>query len=219
MFSYVVRECARFENFNQIGSFYLLETTDTEALQRWAGFQVILLNAYTWASFQLKLNEEIVLDKVNVKKWFYSLQEVRQCINEYSEVSSPDQFCRESAWGCRKLKSVEFLPDFYDRNKGWFTFGSLEDGKWKIDKMKVVQVLAREAELKHLESCPNFDIDRIVRAVHALPPYIDIATRNWKLVTSIQLVDGEYRNAVSGIEWIGRYIDYNPKEIILNALK
>lgn len=218
VFVQVVKECRKFQGFTKEEDRYALNTTYQEAMQRWDAYQVILLNAINWASFEYRHAGELVTDKARIKKSFYMMQSIVQCMKEHLEVIEKERFCRATIWGCRMLDSVHIFPDFYDRQRGWFMFGYLEDGVWKIDKEKMLRTMLEEANMKHLSSCPNFVPERLAQAVHALPAFIDIATKEWKLTTSVQLIDGEFKTVCNGIEWVGSYQDYKPTEILLKAL-
>lgn len=214
-FGQVVRECSKFNEFTFTDGRYTLTISYMEALSLWDSFQIIFANAVNWASFEFKIKDRPVAGRADIKRIYYDLQELMYCLKQYQTVADPEAYCAQDFWGCNRLKSVQVMPDFYHTAAGWFSFGTLVDGNWKIDKQRILGTLLKEAQLKHLDSCPNFNQKRIEHVVQALPDQIDIATRNWKLKTSLQFADGTFKQVCTGIEWTGHYAEYKPENFLI----
>lgn len=213
-FGQIIKECNKFKDFTLLDGIYKLQIEYLEILENWESFSLVLNNAITWSSFGFKIKGRLVAHKSDIKKIFYDLQDLMYCIKEFQVVNDQLGYCNQTFWGCNKLDSVHVLPNYYSKHKGWYLFGTLDQGAWKIDKDRILNTLLKEAELKHLDKCPNFKKERIQEVVDALPASIDIATKHWKMVTTIQFKDGAFKQVCTGIEWIGNYIDFKPEEIL-----
>jgi len=214
MYKKVLRECSKFPGFTLEDGFHTVNLTFKEIVENWESFNFIFHHIVKWSSFSFVIKGKSIVSYSDIKKIFYSLQELKQCMKGYQEAFDKDDHCNYTFWGCHKLKSIEVLPHFYMKDKGWYIYGNLEDGQWKINKDYIFNKLMHEAQSNLVISCPNFNPNRILEVVNSLPDKIDIATKNWKLKLSTQFLNGQFVKVCTGIDWIGDFSDFNPAEIL-----
>lgn len=213
-YNQVLKECRKFQNFSETDDLKTLQLGFTEIFDQWESFNSILHTAIKWTSFAMFIQDRSV-SKSEVKKIFYSLQELKNCLLGYYSDIDKISYCGHTFWGCHRLTSVQVLPSWYTIDKGWYTIGSLENGSWKIDKEKILTKLLSEAERRYLDQCPNFNKEKIREVVHALPDRLDIANKHWRFKTSLQFKEGQFKDVVTGIEWIGDFSEFKPEQILL----
>lgn len=215
MYGKVINLCRAFNNFTQEDGINVVRAEIKEIVERWEAFNGIFGTACSWSSFSLHLNDQPIIGNTEIKKVYYSLQDLKNCLKDFHKEFDKDLHCEGGQfWGCHKLKSVEVLPSWYTIDKGWYMTGSLEDGNWKINKQQILNKLLTEAKEKLVKNCPNFKEDRIRAVVSALPDQLDIATKNWRLTTSLKFIDGQFKTVCTGIQWHGTFAEYKPETFL-----
>jgi hypothetical protein len=217
-FSQVIRECGKFQGFKLEGNTYILSTPYSLAIQNWEAFSFVLLTTMSWSSFSFEMDGRMIIGNSDIKNIYYSLQELMYCMKEYQSEYDGPAYCSQSIWGCLKLNSVEVLPHWYNKEKGWFTIGHLEDGTWIIDKSRILNTLLNEAKDNHAFNCPNFNEAMIANVLSALPDSIDIATRNWRLKTETKFVAGQFKQVCTGLTWIGDRTEFKPEQLLIKQI-
>lgn len=210
----VIRLCSVFDGFDQKDDTNVLTLTLKDVTGHWSEFNGIFHAICKWSSFRCIVDDTTSINTRQAKLVFYNLQDLMYCMKEFHQVQHKEYCAGTKFWGCKKLQSVQVLPDFYSGDKGWYTFGHLSDGDWNINKEAILQRLLQEAKERMIDQCPNFNKEQIRRVVKALPDKIDIATRNWKLVTGVKFIDGEFKSVCTGLKWIGSYAEYKPETFL-----
>jgi hypothetical protein len=99
-------------------------------------------------------------------------------------------YCRQRkdylGWGCHHLTEIKRHYGCGILNPSepfWFELGYfVDDERWQINKADIKQFLKREAELKRLNLCPLFSLDKVFAEVNKLPDYIDLSKSEWHIV-------------------------------------
>jgi hypothetical protein len=214
MYNKVIRLCGIFNGYTQYDTINVLRLEFRDISEKWEAFNSIFLTIYKWSSFRLILKDRPIVGP-EIKKVFYSLQDLKYCMKSFDREFDKLEYCEGgSFWGCHRLTSVKVLPDFYTIDKGWYTFGHLDNGSWIIDKNEILTKLLREANENLIDNCPNFNKERIRRVVNALPDQLDIATKHWKLKTSLKFIDGQFKTICTGIHWQGAFAEFKPETFL-----
>lgn len=105
------------------------------------------------------------------------------CSGKYHVALDQAAYCnhdgRNRTWGCRFHNGIDLqMPEGAWDERGsrrWYHFGHFEsENVWRIDKVKLKETLAREAELESLGVCDVYDAARICAVVDELPDFINL---------------------------------------------
>gem|GEM_PF-6380862 len=199
MMGKVISSVKKFDRFDMIDNRYVLETNVDEIIKKWDSFILFYPAIIKWASIEVSVDGSILYEYKDRSKLFYSIHELRRCYLDYSSTSFKEGYCNER-WGCLLLTDMTFNPAYY-APFAWYNIAKYIDGKWMIDKDRIRKNLFEEIRLKRLDSCPNFDINRVELAINSLPDSIDIFNGKWEISTSARMVNGDFIELPSRIYW------------------
>jgi len=137
-----------------------------------------------WKSSQILLNDEPLEGKD-----MYPITRVFACSRDYGKAVIQENHCKinseKEGWGCKLMDTIGRYPpsNYYRDTTSWYQFGSFTSQHiWKLDKEKILSLLRRESELKHLALCPVFSFQRVEKIVNALPDEINLEdSETWEI--------------------------------------
>ncbi|MBL7060849.1 MAG: AAA family ATPase [Actinobacteria bacterium] len=180
-----VSKAKKFLNFDPISkdnNFNNILINHIELLEKIRQVEKLILLINNWKSTEFFINEE-ELDHDDLR----NLLLIINCNKKYQESVIPENNCAsyngKNKWGCKFLNELIFDPeDYYHQKQGWWDFGQFSSKNiWKVDKEKLIDLLKREANLKHLYFCNVFDFIKILNILNnEIPDEIDIEnSNNW----------------------------------------
>ena len=136
-----------------------------------------------------------------------NLLSVVGCEFEHEDSEWPEEYCYgECGWGCKYISSISLRRNVrygYNTIKKWYEFGWFSEGVWNLDKNRMLEVLKRDIQQHHLESCVHFNMSRIMQALNSFPDIIDVEnSEDWEY---------KYREAPMGMKQT-EVIGIQPKE-------
>ena len=180
-----VNKAKKFQNFTPISkdyNFNKIIINQDELLEKNKQLENLILLINSWKTSEFFINK----DEINYDA-LRRLILIINCNKKYLESVIPESNCtiynRETYWSCKFLNELIFDPEnYYHQKKGWWEFGKFfSKSVWKIDKEKLIFLLKREADLKHLNLCKVFDFNKVKNIIiNEIPAEIDIdKSKNW----------------------------------------
>lgn len=187
-----IKIAKKFTNFQPISPsncFNMVEVDLIEVRKRFQVLQRLWLMISNWKNTQIYINDKPG-DFTMVRDIF---DRVLACSHQYSRAVLPEKHCMDyhgnEGWGCKQLSAVSrntqenHYYGYYDKQTYWYHFGEfVSDTVWQIDKIKLLETLKREVEIKHVELCNFFSFEKVELIVNSLPDNIDVASSDtWEI--------------------------------------
>lgn len=102
-FKTVYNLAKEFEKFT-INDQYQITTDFTEIFIKWETFNSLFGIICSWSSFILTIGKSRIANDM-VRKFFYSIQDIKNSYRSYKEFDNKDLYCNRQNWGCVFLKN------------------------------------------------------------------------------------------------------------------
>jgi hypothetical protein len=204
----VVKNARLFTGFSEKPNILKISGIE-EVFGRWESFSIVLNYSVKWAGTTVYLNGKALLPYNNAM--FYYLQSIKTCYHNYCEAFDKAGFCAQFDWGCSRMNY--YLKSIAGYGNKWYKEGAFSEGKWVIDKGKLLSVMGEEARMKLAEYCPAFKIENIEKKVRLLPGSITI-DGNWEVEYEPVLTESGIRQVPIGIS----FIEQDPEELPTKGL-
>ena len=142
----------------------------------------------TWVNSEIYLENKILNGAtlhqfISTTRCLHRRKDKNHCLN-VAEASNRDCFFPKvpsgAGWGCRYITSIYKVayPRSYGFTPGkglyWFEHGRIEENKWIIDKVQILNRIKSEIYEKNLNYCPVFDENVIESNIKKLPDFLPI---------------------------------------------
>lgn len=180
-FKEVVKTAKKFPTYFESEGKHNISLDSITILTQWELFNKIFVTIWKWASFDLFINEKMI-PKDQIHTFFYKIQEVKNCYNNYLTLENPDLYCNSSGWGCIKISAINLKPSDYINL--WYEYGHFSNdySKWILHKKDILNVIIKETKDDILYNCPVFMFQKIINVVESIPSEITLPAKGWKVV-------------------------------------
>lgn len=188
--------------FSKDGELYTIVLSFKDIFNKWEYVNSLLNIVDKWSSFEICLNDIVCTTNKDYRKIFYDIQDVKTCYNRTKENNCSCNTEYES--GCWRVDNIIFnIHSFESAYKGWYKYGHLvKESIWVIDKAKIREEIAKEAQRQNAFLCPLYDFGRLNIFLKNSPDTIDVSDeRIWKIDYEDVLTD-------KGVESIPETITY-----------
>jgi transitional endoplasmic reticulum ATPase len=183
----IAKKFSDFAPLDEIAPLNIIKADSEEIFSKYKTFENLLSFIYAWKSTIITFKGQ----EIEPYNFFKRFNLILKCSKGYENSVVKETYCNLNhtfnGWGCKYLTDLKKHLDnddyYYSSTKYWYRFGNFEsENEWKIDKVLIKEHLKKEVEIKKIEHCPIFSIEKVFKAVDELPDSIKLGTgSNWEI--------------------------------------